>query len=236
MANRTGTEYWQCELQSSDIAPTGTLFVDLDGLGDVDLNVEAVSGRTTLLVDGGYIANGVLTAPPGSKRQFGQIDRRGPAEAKKRGQNNNGSSGGNIGVRNLSPVEPDSRTVLAVRIKAADSTTTASLDTLRGDIFGVGRSSTDVSLKERFQSCSFGQTLMNPFVGQTNNGYTVNNGVVEVEISINVNGQSDTTVRNAATTALSTLLGIADLSTKFDHVMLCLPPGTTGGWIAYGRS
>jgi hypothetical protein len=77
---------------------------------------------------------------------------------------------------------------------------------------------------------------MNPFVGQTNNGYTVNNGVVEVQISINVNGQSDSTVRNAATTAVSTLLGIPDLSTKFDHVMLCLPPGTTGGWIAYGRS
>jgi hypothetical protein len=110
------------------------------------------------------------------------------------------------------------------------------MDTLRGDIFGIGRDSTAVNLKERFNSCSYGQTLMNPFIGQTNSGYVVDNGVVEVQISTLVTGQSDSIVKNAATAALSTLLGISDLSTTFDHVMLCLPPGTTGGWIAYGRS
>ena len=215
---------------------TGTLFVDLDGLGDLDLDTAAISGRTTLLVEGGFITDGVLSAPAGSKRQFGQINKRGPAEAKKTGISNRGSSGGGIGVRNLAPVVPDSRIVLAVRIKAADNTTTASLDTLRGDIFGVGRTSTAVNLKERFQSCSYNQTLMNPFIGQANSSYVVDNGLAEVEISINVTGQSDTIVKNAATAALKTLLGIADLSTTFDHVMLCLPPGTTGGWIAYGKS
>ena len=77
---------------------------------------------------------------------------------------------------------------------------------------------------------------MNPFIGQTNSSYVVDNGVVEVEISTNVTGQYDTIIKNAATAALSMLLGIPDLSTTFDHVMLCLPPGTPGGWIAYGRS
>lgn len=236
MADRTSQEYWQCELQRSDVEQTGALFVNLDGLGDLNLDVAAISGRTTLLVEGAFIVDGVLTAPAGSKRQFGQIDKRGPAEARKRGAGNQRSSGGGIGVRNLAPIQPDVRTVLAVRIKAPDNTTTASMDTLRGDIFGIGRTDTAVNLKERFNSCSYGQTLMNPFVGQTNSSYMVDNGVVEVEISTLVTGQADSIVKNAATAALSTLLGIADLSTTFDHVMLCLPPGTTGGWIAYGTS
>ena len=76
---------------------------------------------------------------------------------------------------------------------------------------------------------------MNPFSNQTTSGYVVDNGVVEVQISTLVTGQSDTIVKNAATAALSALLGISDLATAFDHVMLCLPPGTTGGWIAYGE-
>jgi hypothetical protein len=235
MANRTSQEYWQCELQSSDVTQTGTLFVNLRGLADLNLDAAATSGRTTLLVDGAFITDGILNAPVGSRRQFGQINKRGPAEAKKR-RNNNGSSIGGIGVRNLAPLVSDARTVLAVRIKAPDSTTTASLDTLRGDIFGIGRDSTAVNLKERFNSCSYGQMVMNPFIGQTTSGYVVDNGVVEVQISTLVTGQSDTIVKNAATAALFTLLGIADLSSKFDHVMLCLPPGTTGGWIAYGES
>ena len=77
---------------------------------------------------------------------------------------------------------------------------------------------------------------MNPFSGQTNFGYVIDNGVVEVSINKPVTGQSFTNVKNTATAALSNLLGISDLSTTFDHVMLCLPPGTTGGWTAYGMS
>ena len=78
---------------------------------------------------------------------------------------------------------------------------------------------------------------MSPFVGQTNSGYVVNNGVVDLTISTPVTGQSYITVMNTAIAALSTLLGIADLRSVFDHVMFCLPPGTKeSGWVGFGRS
>ena len=237
MADHTTQEFWQCELQSSDIKQTGITFVDLDeGLGDLNMDAAVISGRTTLLVEGASIADGVMTIPPGSKRQYGKIDKRGPAEAKKRQKEKSKSSKSGIGVRKLTPVEPDTRTVLAVRVTAPDSRMAASADTLRGDIFGIGRSDTSVNLKERFKSCSYGQTLVNPFVGQTNSGYVVDNGVVDLSISKSVSRQSFTTVMNTAIDALSKLLGIADLASAFDHVMFCLPPGTTSGWIGYGRS
>lgn len=219
-------EYWECELQSTDASVAGTRFVSLVGLDDLDLDAEAVSGRTTLLVEGATIAGGRLDAPAGARKTFGKIEKRGPSEANKQRKDQQG--------RKLAPLAVDQRTVLAVRVKAPDSTTTASLDTLRGDIFGIGKDETAVNLSERFESCSYGQMLMNPFSNQSPSGIVVQNGVVEVQITTQVTGQSSDTIQNAVTTALSKLLGIADLSTQFDHVMLCLPPGTTGGWIAYG--
>eukprot|EP00957_Ditylum_brightwellii_P145111 11052565-Ditylum_brightwellii.AAC.1 len=58
----------------------------------------------------------------------------------------------------------------------------------------------------------------------------ISNGVAEVKISIDASGNDDTTVVNEATiTASSIGLNLA----VYDHVMYCLPPGTSGGWIAY---
>ncbi len=231
LEDQTSEEYWHCELQSSDASETSTRFVVLEGLDDLDLDAEAISGRTTLLIEGAVIADGRLKAPEGAVRKFGKVEKRGPSEAnKKRKQEGEGKQ-----ARQLAPLQTDMKKVLAVRVKAPDSTTTASLETLRGDIFGIGQGETAVTLSERFKSCSYGQVLMTPYSGQTASGFTVENGVVEIEISTLVSEQDSHTIKNAVTQALSSLLGISDLSAQFDHVMLCLPPGTSGGWIAYGR-
>ena len=48
---------------------------------------------------------------------------------------------------------------------------------------------------------------------------------------MNVIGVDNSLVRDAAVAEGDSALG--DMESQFDHVVLCLPPGTSGGWIAY---
>ena len=65
-------------------------------------------------------------------------------------------------------------------------------------------------------------------------GLAVSNGVTTVNILNDVSGTSDSSIRTAVVNAATASLG--NLSSQFDHLMLCLPPGTSGGWIAYATS
>jgi hypothetical protein len=101
-----------------------------------------------------------------------------------------------------------------------------------------GTSGDSVNLSERFASCSYGQLIMKPYEDTTTTGVSIPGtqykiGLVEVEISNNVQGATDDTIKNAAETAARALLG--DLPDQFDHVIFCIPPGTNGNWIAYGK-
>jgi hypothetical protein len=125
----------------------------------------------------------------------------------------------------------DIRKVLAVRVQANDSSPGSSLSEIGDKIFGTDGDA--VNLVERYDSCSFGQLVMQPYNGVTAGGESISNGVIEVGIDMDVNGVDDEDVREAAMTATEARLG--NLSDQFDHVMFCLPPGTDGGWIAYGK-
>ena len=48
---------------------------------------------------------------------------------------------------------------------------------------------------------------------------------------MNIIGVDNSLVRNAAVAAGDSALG--NMESQFDYVALCLPPGTSGGWIAY---
>ena len=226
MANQSSVAHWECELQPTDADQAGVQFVALEGISDIPLDQEAVSGETTLFAEGAVITDGKLVIPKDSKKTLGKIGKRGPAESSKTSKTGAG--------RQLAPANPVSHTVLAVRVQANDGVTTANLATLSGDIFGTGKASSTSSLSERFPSCSYGEVRMLPYNGQTPSGVTIQNGVVQVQINAVVSGISSSTIHNTVVSALRTYLGISDLATVFDHVMLCLPPGTASGWIAYG--
>jgi hypothetical protein len=126
--------------------------------------------------------------------------------------------------------------VLAIRIKGKDISTTSSMVEISNAIFGTGGD--QINLKERYASCSYGQLQMEPYSGTTKSGYSIPEngnavGVVEVVINKKVKGATDSSIENAAFNAATALLG--NLKSQFDHVMLCLPPGISGGWIAYGK-
>ena len=221
---------WECELQPGDADEAGVLFVNLDGLNDTDLDAAAVSGETTLYAEGAVIADGRLSIPKGSKKTLGKIDKRGPADKAKK------SKKGTKKGRKLIPTAPVPRKVLVVRVDALDANTTADVPTLAGDIFGIGRDSNYVCLSERLRSCSYGQTQVTPYNGVTRNNVTIQNGVIEMVLDMAVTGSPASKIHNEVLKRLRLWLGIPNLSSVFDHVMLCLPPGTMGTWIAYGTS
>ena len=188
------------------------------------------SGSNTLFVDGAIIANGKMIVPKGSFKSIGVIGERGPAGKYKSKIQSGIGRGNDKKNRNLAP-SVDHRSVLAVRVKALDSTTTADLTTISDEVFGTLGDT--CNLRERYDTCSYGAVLMDPFNGNATTGEPISNGVYQVNITVNVTGRTASDVQSNVTSALQVLLG--NLPTQFDHVMVCLPPGTAPGWISYSK-
>jgi Gametolysin peptidase M11 len=117
------------------------------------------------------------------------------------------------------------RTVLAVSVVANDASTTSSIEQIANFTFGTGGD--PVNLVSQYSACSYNKLR---FVPTTDSRTT--NGVYKVAINMSVIGVGDIPVENAIISALTTQFGV--LSSKFNHVMICFPPGTSGSWIAYG--
>jgi hypothetical protein len=220
-----GTPTWLCELQGDDTEAARTPFVELDGIKDSELD-EVASGVTTLRVESGEIVNGSLKVPIGAKIEYGKREALGLEEkaGKSKGKKKDSRALTNIFVDNI-------RKVLAVRVTANDSSPGSTLDEIGDKIFGTDGD--EVNLVERYDSCSFGQLVMQPYEGVTKEGESISNGVIEVAIDMNVKGVNSIEVYYEAARAATDRLGY--LPSQFDHVMFCLPPGTKGGWLAYGK-
>lgn len=116
------------------------------------------------------------------------------------------------------------RTALMIHVTANDFSTTDTPAALADSVFGTAGD--EVNMTSQFGDCSYGQLQMMPAQGQN-----ITNGVVELSININVEGESRGTVRNAVVAAGNQLFG--SLYAQADHIMFALPPNTEGGWIAY---
>lgn len=109
---------------------------------------------------------------------------------------------------------------------APDAATTASESTISGNVFG----NSGHNLKSQYAACSYGKLQFEKATDTANK--IGNDGVHTLSISMNVIGASDDTVRTAVVTAGDAEFG-GSLQGVANYVMLCLPPGTSGGWIAY---
>jgi hypothetical protein len=119
--------------------------------------------------------------------------------------------------------------VLVLRAMALDRTTTASESELAEDIFGSMNDT--LNLQSQYKDCSDGKIL---FVPATNHSLVGDDGIYTVNLGqIVVAGEVESKIRDAmiqqATIDLGPLTKIAH------HVMICIPPGTMGGWIAYAN-
>lgn len=115
------------------------------------------------------------------------------------------------------------RALLVVRVIALDSSTTSSMSQLSDKVFGIAG---DIkNMKNQYEDCSYNQFNLVPAV---NVEQGVVNGVMEISIAQNVKNTKSYDVQNAVTAAIG-----GGKPWYADHVMYCLPPGTSGGWIAY---
>jgi len=118
--------------------------------------------------------------------------------------------------------------VLVIRAVAADRATTASESTLSDDIFGTFGD--PVNLRSQYSQCSDGKLQFQPL---TTNSKVGSDGVYTVNLPTTfVTGADDDVIRDEMVSKAAADLG-ASLNRIADYVMLCLPPGTAGGWIAY---
>ena len=192
---------WQCMLSKQDAMRSQAWIVDLDGINDdeLDLDDNVESGKTSLFVKGSAIVplENKIIIPTNRKRVLKQND-----EAT---QND----------RSLFST-PKVNSVLAIRVIAADASTTSSMEEMRNNIFYD-----KVNLRRQYDACSYGYTQMEPFNGKTVTGYDVDRGVVEVTVDNNISaGDPVRTIEWAALNQATALLG--DLSSQFDRVMIVM--------------
>lgn len=202
----------RCELQGEDREAVGKYFVPVNGIETSELE-NIVSGDTTLMATDATIMDGEMWLPAGASIELG-------------------SNGENDRRRRLQTLRQEGiKKVLVVRADAKGSSTTASAATLSDKIFGT-RGDTN-TLKSQYMDCSHGKLELQPYVGMTEGGTFVRDGVLDVSLDLNVPGSVRYTVEDAMEEAATKLVG--SLSKQFDHVMLCVPPGSSdGNWVAYG--
>ena len=124
--------------------------------------------------------------------------------------------------------------VFVIRADAPDASTSSSIDEISDKVFGTYGDI--LNLKSQFVACSYDEPTFEP-VSDTFNGYNFVSGVGQVTIETSVQGVENSVIRDAMIAAANAKYG--DLQSKvtngeIDYVMLCLPAGTSGSWIAYG--
>ncbi len=126
--------------------------------------------------------------------------------------------------RHLQVVEGN-KTVLVLRAVAADAETTSSNEQLALKIFGVGGQD-DFNLSSGYDECSYGKLQFAPTP-------LIQDGVLTVTISDFVQNSDTDVIRDAMLDKARSELGVTDLQSIADYTMVCIPPGTGNGWVAY---
>ena len=97
------------------------------------------------------------------------------------------------------------------------------------EIFGTDGD--QVNLRSQFKACSFDKLDFVPANEKSITGVVVSNGVISIEIPDIILNAERRNIYRAAKWKAASVLG--DLSSQYNHVMFCLPPGTAGDWAAF---
>jgi len=216
----------RCELLVDDIAKAdGHYIVPIIGLESGILD-SIESGVSTLVADGAVFLDGALHIPQGAMIEFGSIDEyideSNEADLARWRMLRSRQKNRRLGITG-------EKKVLVVRADASDASTTANEQELSNNIFGTNGD--EVTLKSQYEACSYGKLTLKPYDGTS--------GVISVELEGGVTGLNKFSVEEAMVKAAGEYFDVDEenLSERFDHVMLCLPPGTEvgedKGWIAY---
>ena len=124
------------------------------------------------------------------------------------------------------------RKTLVVRAVGTDGGPDESRDLLAGALFGIGPEPLENNMRAQFQRCSFGQIDFLPA-----NGFPqIVNGIMDVNVGYRMDGKEISQVEDDIVEKTEDALGLYALSTEFDHVLFCIPPGVRkdgDSWTAY---
>jgi hypothetical protein len=104
--------------------------------------------------------------------------------------------------------------VLLVRVTATDGSVSLNADTISDRVFGSSG-----TVRSTFSDCSFGKLQLEPATGPS-----VVDGVVELSVDMNFQGQTIKSLENTLSTALTSKIGSVH---HLDHVAFCVPAGTS---------
>lgn len=206
-----GRSSWVCELKDEDVELSGQSFVSLPDLDTAFFkNNKVKSGETTLIANRATIDKKGLHIPTGSTPILGTIP---PRENQKRG--NRRSLAANT-------VVTGNKSVLVVRVRSSvdGAETTASEAALYQSVFADA-----ANLKSQTLACSHGKLNFTPATGYS----AINNGVITVVLNATVTGREVDPVEDEVIAAAKVQLGVSSLWPTFNHVMICMPPGTKAG-------
>ncbi len=189
---------------------------------------ESRSGKDVLGIPGAIVTGNVIRIPPNKEITF-----------EKRFKDDEDTF--RIAGRRLQTA-PDERKVLVVRISVNGTFSSSPNNTaseISDSIFGT--SGDDVNLVSQMSNCSFGKLQFSPLTVAEEPALPAANdddvGVYEIttDYPSSTTGRKDLVIRDAVTDLLRAQLTILDVpgcswctladSTKFDHVMYCMPPG-----------
>ncbi|KAI2496202.1 Gametolysin peptidase M11 [Fragilaria crotonensis] len=219
-----------CELQGDDLNGRQYRMVRIKGLTSSWARSQNVtSGASTIFVPDGAVIDdqtSELVIPTAARIKIGR---------RKKHRNLRGSESSLANAmdrtsmaRGRHLLSTGRRTVIVIRIVAIDSATTASEAQLSDDIFGTNGDG--LNLKSGYNKCSYGQLQFEPM---STNARIGTDGVYTVYLrNTYVVGSSGDMVYDAALAQATADLGKSP-NLLADHVMFCIPPRTTGGWIAY---
>ena len=224
MTESGSVETWTCQVEGTDARKAGLLLNDdfaheatvvIEGMEEVlnayalqNDNQEPISGFTTLFAENAIIDNFTLKVSANSKITFGELN---PSDSRRR----------------LSTLATTgTKAILAVRVTVKNlGSPELSAAEISNRIFGTDGDL--VNLKSQYEGCSKGRLEIMPAISDDHQ--EIVDGVLE--LTIDANGSTDDRV-------------ISDLANNYvkaryaniaDHWMLCLPPGTDGGWVGYAN-
>eukprot|EP00547_Thalassionema_nitzschioides_P015415 CAMPEP_0194239802 /NCGR_PEP_ID=MMETSP0158-20130606/6152_1 /TAXON_ID=33649 /ORGANISM="Thalassionema nitzschioides, Strain L26-B" /LENGTH=506 /DNA_ID=CAMNT_0038974361 /DNA_START=68 /DNA_END=1585 /DNA_ORIENTATION=+ len=174
----------------------------------------AVSAQTLLASTGGFEFDAVTNT---AKVPFG-------ATISEINKNKDKGKSQVYGRRRLASTGMKQTLIVRAEFETSTGTNEANLSNY---ILGIGND--PVNLASQYSACSYEQLTFEPVPNNSNyNGLTPTDGVITVvDPDQSVNGIADSVIRNRMRDLIGGSQGVAD------HVLLCIPPGTNGGWIAY---
>mmetsp|Transcript_10951 Transcript_10951/g.18152 ORF Transcript_10951/g.18152 Transcript_10951/m.18152 type:complete len:732 (-) Transcript_10951:95-2290(-) len=120
------------------------------------------------------------------------------------------------------------RKMLIVRVSTEDREPSLNATQLSEKTFALR----DYTMRSQYLACSHGKLAFNPYVPPANTLTTISGGVLDVKLNMKADGTSRIALTNAAIAATQNALG-TKLADVVDNVIICHPPGSLGGWVAY---